>query len=142
MYDLIIRDATLVTARGRQVADVAVKNGTIAFVGARPPRPAKREINAIGKFLMPGVIDTAVQFAPNGDPAIWERESKAAVTGGVTTVLALPWGDHPVVDYTSARSRHEVAARKSWCNWGLWGAAVDGNHSELARAQDLSLIHI
>lgn len=141
MYDLIIRDATIVSSRGREVADVAIANGRIAYVGPRPPRNrARQEISAIGKFLVPGVIDTAVQFDPNGDPTLWERESRAAVTGGVTSVLALPGGQHPVLDRKSAQRRAKRAAASSWCNFGLWGAAHNGNAAELGRAQDEGLI--
>ncbi|MCB9679449.1 MAG: dihydroorotase family protein [Alphaproteobacteria bacterium] len=140
MYDLIIRDATIVTSQGRQVADVAIKNGKFAYVGPRPPRSAKREISAIGKFLMPGVIDTAVQFSPNGDPSVWERESRAAVTGGVTTVLGLPSGDHPVTDADSARERANAASSRSWCNFGLWGKATADNSEALAKAIEQRLI--
>ena len=140
MYDLIIRDATIVSSTGRQVADVAIRDGRIAYVGPRPPRRARREISAIGKFLMPGVIDTAVQFDPNGDPTIWERESKAAITGGVTTVISLPGGDHPVVDRKSAKRRAKVAKSQSWVNWGLWGAATDTNRVELEKAVEDGLI--
>ena len=140
MYDLIIRDATIVSSTGRQVADVAIRDGRIAYVGPRPPRRARREISAIGKFLMPGVIDTAVQFDPNGDPTIWARESQAAVTGGVTTVIGLPGGDHPVVDRASAERRASLAEGQSWVNWGLWGAATDSNREELGKAIEERLI--
>lgn len=140
MYDLIIRDATIVSSSGRQVADVAIRDGRIAYVGPRPPRGARQEISAMGKFLMPGVIDTAVQFDPNGDPTIWERESKAAVTGGVTTVIGLPGGEHPVIDRASAERRAAVAKEQSWVNWGLWGAATESNREELGRAVEDGLI--
>lgn len=146
MYDLIIRDATLVSSGGRQVADVAVRDGSIAYVGPRPPLKAREEISAMGKFLMPGVIDTAVQFDPNGKAGIWDRESRAAVTGGVTTVLALPGGQKPVFDRASAERRIKVAKSRSFCNFGLWGAArgqgswgVD-NTAELAAASSEGLV--
>ena len=140
MYDLIIRDATIVSSNGRKVVDVAISKGKIAYVGPRPPRRATEEIQAIGKFLMPGVVDTAVQFDPNGDPTIWERESRAAVTGGVTTVLSLPGGCKPVVDYQSAKRRAAHAGGRSWCNFGLWGAAHNGNAPEIARATSHGLL--
>jgi dihydroorotase len=141
VYDLIIRDATIVSSSGRQVADVAIAKGKIQYVGPRPPRPrAKEEISAIGKFLMPGVIDTAVQFDPNGDPGIWQRESAAAVTGGVTTVLSLPHGDHPVVDVASAKRRAKVASQGSWCNFAMWGASTGTNEEALRAAFDEKLI--
>ena len=135
MYDLILRDATILSSRGRLVADVAVKDGRIAYVGPRPPRnQAKMEITAIGKFLMPGVIDTAVQFDPNGDPALWERESRAAVTGGVTTIVALPDGERPVIDAQSAQRRVDRASGRSWTHFALWGCATRGNTEDLRSA--------
>lgn len=135
MYDLILRDATIVTSSGRQVADVAVKDGKIAYVGPRPPRNrTRREISAMGKFLMPGVIDTAVQFDPLGEPDVWARESKAAVSGGVTTVLTLPTGKTPVVDRPSATARAKQIDGNSWCHYGLWGALNTSNASELDTA--------
>jgi dihydroorotase len=134
LYDLILRDATIVSPTGRIVADVALADGRIAYVGPRPPRGAREEISAIGKFRMPGVVDTAVQFDPNGDPGIWERESRAAITGGVTTVVSLPDGDRPVVDRASARARGSRAAKASWVDYGLWGRATGDNADELAAA--------
>src|SRR4051794_11797901 len=56
VYDLITRAATIVPPAPRLVADVAILDGRIAYVGPRPPRPGREEISAIGKFLMPGVI--------------------------------------------------------------------------------------
>lgn len=141
MYDLILRDATIVTPQGREVADVAIQDGRIKYVGPRPPkRRTKQEISAIGRFLMPGVIDTGVQFEPNGDPTLWERESRAAVTGGVTTVLALPGGDHPVIDRASAKQRIERVGQASWVDFGLWAAATPDNVTELAAAANEGLV--
>ncbi len=115
-------------------------DGKIAYVGPRPPRPAHVEIAAMGKFLIPGVIDTAVQFDPNGDPGIWERESRAAVSGGITTVVALPGGDHPVLDRASARRRYEHARTRSWCDFGLWGVALHDNAAEIEAARGEGLL--
>ena len=140
VFDLIIRDATIVSASGRQVADVAVRDGRIAYVGPRPPRKGREELSAIGKFLMPGVIDTAVQFEPPGHGSAWERESAAAVSGGVTTVLALPDGDDPVVDEASARRRYDRVGRASWCDYGLWGAVRTNNREALARAFERGVV--
>lgn len=138
MYDLIIRDATIVSSAGRQVADVAVKGGKFAYVGPRPPRRAKRELSAIGKFLMPGVIDTAAHI-PTSD-TVWNVESRAAVSGGVTTLLGLPTGATPIVDKAAARARQDLLAETSWCNYGLWGLATSSNRDELASAVDEGLL--
>ena len=140
MFELIIRDATIVSAAGRQVADVAIRDGRIAYVGPRPPRGGHREISAIGKFLMPGVIDTAVQFDPSGDGEVWAQESAAALTGGVTTVVALPDGTRPITDQATAQERYAVASRASWCDFALWATARSGNRTELLAACEQGIV--
>lgn len=139
VFDLIIRDATIVSSSGRLVADVAVRDGRIAYVGPRPPRPAHQEISAIGKFLMPGVIDTAVQF-DSGEDASWEEESAAAVSGGVTTVMALPDGAVTVACAETAKARRDRAGRSSWCDFGLWAAARPDRQEALHRAVEAGLV--
>jgi dihydroorotase len=141
LYDLILRDATVVTPAGRQVADVCLQDGRIAYVGPHPPkRRSKEEINAIGRFLMPGVIDTAVHFDAGADGAAWEQESKAALTGGVTTVVQLPHGDRAVADRASASRRATRGAGRSWVHFGLWGVARDGNADEMNAAAEEGLV--
>ncbi len=141
MYDLVLRDATIVTSTGRQVADVAIQDGKIVYVGPRPPKRRCREsISAIGKFLIPGVIDTAVMFAPDGKSATWEVESRAAVSGGITTVISLPGGSSPVTDRASAKKRAKRVCSKSWVNFALWGGATSKNAEELNEAVKEGLI--
>ena len=62
MYDLLLRDATIVQSTGRLVADIALEDGKIAYVGNAPGGKAKEEVSAIGHFVMPGVIDGHVHF--------------------------------------------------------------------------------
>ena len=60
MYDLIIRDATIISSSGRLVADIGVEDGKIAYIGSNPAGSAKEETQGIGRFVMPGVIDSSV----------------------------------------------------------------------------------
>lgn len=138
MYDLILRDATIVSSSGRQVADVAVKDGRFAYVGPRPPRRSKRELSAIGRFLMPGLIDTGAHLPEDG--ALWETESRAAVSGGVTSVVGLPFGEHPVTDGPSAEARLAHLNGKSWVHHGFWGLATDTNQDALVAAKAQGLL--
>jgi dihydroorotase len=140
VYDLLLRDATIVSSSGRQVADVAIQDGRIAYVGPNPPkRRAKEEIQAIGRFLMPGVIDVAVHFDA-ADGKVWERESRAALSGGVTSMMVLPGGPDGVVDRKAARHRAENGAGTSWCNYGLWGAIEADNAEEMRQAAATGLV--
>ncbi len=129
MYDLILEDATIVSSSGRQVADIAIRRGRIAYVGPRPGGRARETINAIGRFVMPGIIDSLVCFPGDGEETSWESESRAAVSGGVTTVLDLPAG----VRTARVLGAHRKLARsQSRCNFGFW-APADVKPSSLAR---------
>ncbi len=145
MYDLIIRDATIVHSGGRLVADVAIEDGRVAFVGGNPAGKARQELSAIGKFLIPGVIDGDVTIAaPDADPAaLWASESRAAVARGVTTLLhrAHAPGSPAQVDADLAAAA--AASVASFGAWAVAGGDDDGALAELVaagRAVGLSLV--
>ncbi|RME28510.1 MAG: hypothetical protein D6798_02235 [Deltaproteobacteria bacterium] len=145
MYDLIIRDATIIHSGGRLVADVAIEDGRIAFVGGNPAGRARQELSAIGKFLIPGVIDGDVRIAaPGADPqALWASESRAAVARGVTTLLHR--GPQPG-SIESLDADLSAAAAASVASFGAWAVAGGDDDEALAeqvaagRAVGLSLV--
>lgn len=130
MYDLVIEDATIVSSKGRLVADIATKGGTIAYVGPRARGRAKHKISAIGKFLMPGVIDLNVQLgSPFADT--WETGTQAAAAGGVTTLIATGLGEPCTVTRRALRKRRKEAKAESRVNFGFFAAATSDNGQEL-----------
>lgn len=108
LYDLIIRDGTVVSGAGRVVADVAVQDGRIAYVGSRPPQRAREEFSAMGRLVLPGAIDLAVDFGPSDG---WSSASAVVVAQGVTTVVHLPG---------SWQAEHDAMAVDSACDWASW----------------------
>jgi dihydropyrimidinase len=92
MRDLVIRGGTVVTAGSAGKADVGVDGGTIVQVGG--PQQGRREIDASGKYVLPGGVDVHVHFSPFKRPEpgaelqvddFWTG-SEAALAGGITTV--------------------------------------------------------
>src|SRR5262249_31855049 len=57
-FDLIVRNARIVTAERQSEGDIAVKDGRVAALGADVRGSATREIDAAGKFVLPGGIDS------------------------------------------------------------------------------------
>ena len=85
MYDLIIRNATIVDGTGSPSfeGDVAISDGKIAKVGAIKGE-AKREIDAQGKLLAPGWVD--VHSHMDGQ-ATWDPLCSPAANHGITTLI-------------------------------------------------------
>jgi dihydroorotase len=138
VYDLIVEDATVVSSSGRAVADVCVEDGRIVYVGARPAGPARRKTAAIGKFLVPGIIDTHVHFRSPGHPhkEDWASGSRAAVSGGVTTVCDMPNTSPPTLTRAAWEEKRSLAAVASRANYGLWVGAASDNLHEINELMD------
>jgi dihydropyrimidinase len=95
MYDLVIRGGTVMLPGADGVlADVAVKDGKIAAIGAPGQLgDAKETLDAKGLHVMPGIIDVHLHLGHGKDiarPRVKEDaavETAAAVTGGITTFI-------------------------------------------------------
>ena len=85
MYDLVIRNATIVDGTGKPAfsGDLAVTAGKIAAVGT-VDGPARREIDAAGKLLTPGWVD--VHSHMDGQ-ATWDPLCSPAANHGITTLV-------------------------------------------------------
>ena len=108
-YDLLIKNARVLDGTGNPwfPADIAVKDGRIAAVGALPSAAGARTIDAAGKYVSPGFIDIHSHAddgsGPRGgfrdaDPI--RRSAPNLVSQGITTVVVnqdgrSPW---PVAD--------------------------------------------
>lgn len=93
-------------------------------------------IDACGGYLIPGVIDTHVHFRDPGFPAKadFESESRAAVAGGVTSVLDMPNTNPQTTSIDAWEGKMAVASAKSHCNYGFFIGATNSNLDELKRA--------
>jgi N-acyl-D-amino-acid deacylase len=86
-YDLLIRHARVIDGSGKPAfdADIAIKDGKIAFIGALPAgATAADTIDAAGKVVAPGFIDvhTHVDSDIHHSPA-----AENFVRDGVTTIV-------------------------------------------------------
>ncbi len=86
MFDLLIRGGEVLDGAGTPPVrgDVGVRDGRIAAVGALGAAEAGQEIDAAGRYVMPGFVDTHCHAeAALFDPAV----QLALLRQGVTTVL-------------------------------------------------------
>lgn len=90
-FDLIIANGTIATAADVFSADIGIKDGEIVQIG-RSLTGAEQTIDAGGKYVLPGGIDSHVHIAqPQGGGAEiaddFESGTLSALFGGNTTLL-------------------------------------------------------
>jgi dihydropyrimidinase len=89
--DLIIKNGKLVIPKyGVIEGNLAVKDGkVIAILDYSSPISAQREIDAKGKFILPGVIDPHLHYGYGGIEftEAFTTETAAATIGGVTSII-------------------------------------------------------
>lgn len=89
--DLIIKNGTIVTATEMFKADIAVKDGKIAAIGADLPADGAKVVDAAGKLVLPGAIDAhthlAMPFGGTISSDDYFAGTRAAACGGTTTVF-------------------------------------------------------
>src|SRR4051794_14659974 len=124
-FDLVIANGTVVSSTGRRHADIGVRAGQIAAIEPRATLigTATEEIDATGQYVLPGLIDGHVHFREPGleHEETWLTGTRAAVMGGVTTVLEMPNTVPPTDSASRAREKLAIARKASYCDFGLFG---------------------
>jgi len=92
-------------------------------------------IDAKGKYLLPGIIDTHVHFR---DPGLTHKadiftESKAAIAGGVTSFMDMPNTIPNVLTQTILENKFKLAAEKSLANFSFYMGASNNNLQEVLK---------
>lgn len=139
MFDLVIRGGTCVTPAGRARADVGVRDGRIAALGALDAAQAKEVLDAAGLHVLPGVIDPQVHFR---EPGLTHKEdlgsgSAAAALGGVTAFFEMP-NTQPNTDSAERLAWKVQRAREtSWVDFAFFVGATNDNVGELGGLEQL-----
>jgi dihydropyrimidinase len=88
---VLFKNGLVVTSSGSQVADVLVEGDKIKCVGVGLADKADEVVNAAGKYILPGAIDThthiEMPFMGTTSADDWKTGSIAAACGGTTTIL-------------------------------------------------------
>jgi N-acyl-D-amino-acid deacylase len=87
MFDLIIRNGTIVdgTGRARFVGDVAVRDGLLVQVGGTVVGDAIETVDATGLIVTPGFVDIHTHF---DGQVTWDDLLEPSASHGVTTIVA------------------------------------------------------
>ena len=135
MSSILIRNARLVNRGQIQEADVLVKSGRIDKIAPSISGNADIEIDAAGKYLIPGIIDDQVHFREPGltHKANIATESRAAVAGGTTSFMEMPNVNPPSVTQELLEAKYQIAARNSLANYSFFMGTTNDNLEEVLR---------
>lgn len=137
MSYLLIQNATIVNEGKIFRGDILIENGLIAKISsAINPYPSNiKVINAEGKYLLPGVIDTHVHFREPGlvYKADIYTESKAAIAGGVTSFMDMPNTFPPVLTQELLEDKYTIASQKSSANYSFYMGTSNDNYDEVIK---------
>ncbi len=142
-FDLIIRNGTIVTHHGEQIADIGITDGKITAITSKLSGTARKEINADNLHVFPGVIDAHVHFNEPGR-ADWEgieTGSRALAAGGGTLFFDMPLNAHPpTCDAESFDLKLAASRKSSLVDFAFWGGLVPQNLDKLEELAECGVI--
>ncbi|MBI1756610.1 MAG: dihydroorotase [Fimbriimonas ginsengisoli] len=132
-FDLLIQGGEIVSSEGVHPGDVGILAGRIEAVGALAGQPAAETLDASGLLVFPGLIDTQVHFREPGIEAKEDLESgsRAAICGGVTSVLEMPNTHPPTTNLVALDDKLRRARGRVWCDIGFFVGATSDNAHDL-----------
>jgi dihydroorotase len=136
MSDYLIKSGTIINEGKRFVSDLLIRNGCIEKIGIDINIPySVTEINAEGKYLIPGCIDDQVHFR---EPGLTHKgtiysESRAAVAGGITSYMEMPNTIPNALTQPLLEDKYTIAARSSLANYSFFMGASNENLEEVLK---------
>lgn len=125
-YDVRIRGGVIQTPSGPQEADVLVSGERVAGLVERGAEaPAREEINATGRWILPGLVDLHVHARVPGYEykEDFRTASRAAAIGGVTTIVDMPNVEPPTTTVELLNEKRELAERDSHVDFGHFASS-------------------
>jgi allantoinase len=134
MHETVFKSRKVLLPEGLKAAQVIVANGIIKDVVPYNATVDGTIIELEDQLLLPGVIDPHVHINEPGRTE-WEgfdTATKAAITGGITTVVDMPLNASPVTTTVAAfREKLQATAGQLHTNCGFWGGLVPGNAGDI-----------
>jgi dihydroorotase len=138
-FDLVVRGGEVFTPSGLIRADLGVRGGKVAAIGAIDAAQAGESFEAAGLVVLPGVIDTQVHFR---EPGMEHKEdletgARGAVLGGVTAVFEMPNTRPTTTDAAALQDKLDRARGRMHCDHAFYVGATHGNIDQLPELERL-----
>ncbi|WP_116449342.1 allantoinase AllB [Blastococcus litoris] len=140
---LVVRARRVLLPDGERPAAVHTDAGRITAVTAFVDAPASAVTLAEDEVLLPGLVDSHVHVNEPGRTE-WEgfaSATRAAVAGGVTTIVDMPLNSIPATTTVEAlHVKREVAKGQVAADVAFWGGAVPGNLDQLRPLHEAGVV--
>ena len=142
---ILIQNGTLICPEGPVKADLRVEGDKIVEIGPGLPAGGSRVLDAEGKLVFPGFIDTHTHLEmnkgkPNETADGWASGTLAALAGGTTTVLDFAEPERGASLASALETWHGRAEGAASCHYGFhmtikdWHTIVRAELADMERA--------
>jgi dihydroorotase len=132
-----IRNARVVNEGRTFEADVIIRGGVIERIASEGVGDVRgvEEVDASGKWLLPGVIDDQVHFR---EPGLTHKDdiahgSAAAVAGGITSFMEMPNTVPNTLTQELLAAKYDLGAAHSVANYSFYMGVGNNNLDEVLR---------
>jgi len=141
---ILIKNSSLVNEGKIVSSDVLIEEGIIVKIGRQEAATADLVIDGTGKFLLPGIIDGQVHFREPGltHKGDLRSESRAAVTGGVTSFIDMPNTVPNVLTMDILKEKYAIAAQQSLANYAFFLGVNGDNLDEVIQLDTSALLGV
>lgn len=139
MRNYLIKNISVVNEGKISISDVLLTNGRIEKMEANILTSfSVIEINGLGKYLLPGVIDDQVHFR---EPGLTHKgniytEAMAAVAGGTTSFMEMPNTVPNALTQELLEEKYQIGANHSLANYSFFMGTGNNNADEVLRTND------
>ena len=144
MTKVLIKNGLIINRGQSTYGDVLIEGDRIVKIGPQIDSVGASEIDAEGKWILPGIIDDQVHFREPGltHKANIHSESRAALAGGVTTFMEMPNTKPPAVTQEELEKKYQVASKSAITNYSFFMGASNENLEEVLRTDPKSVCGI
>lgn len=130
-FDLVVRRGEVVGPDGTVTTDIGVRKGKVMAVGNNLGAGAE-EFDSSGLYVLPGLVDAHVHFREPGmtSKGGFADGTRAAASGGVTTVIDMPNTVPPVTDVRRLREKSRLVEPKAHVDFALYALFSGENETQ------------
>jgi len=137
MKKVYIKNGLIINEGKKEIGSILINGSVIReiYTGEGSPESiaGADTIDATGLLIMPGIIDDQVHFR---EPGLTHKgdiatETRAAVSGGVTSVMEMPNTNPQTITNQLLAGKHEIAARTAVTNYSFYLGATNDNIHEI-----------